>query len=126
MTWTELPIEIKLAMFLNQTLQGNAHNKEPFEKKIEADKDEGGFYWESSIEGEDFWIEILEYGNISHFYTKYPKIQVEIDSPQKVSECDTFCRKSLLGAKGIIRNKIKQNKKRIKILKDALDILLEE
>lgn len=82
-TWESLPIEIKLAMFLNQALQGNPHSKEPFKQYIKACGYAGGFYWEDSIEGEDFWIQVLEKGNLNYFYTEYPKSKVVVKAEGK-------------------------------------------
>ncbi len=80
MEWIQLPIEIKLAMFLNQSLQGNPHSKDPFVEYIGANKDNGGFDWCFSIEGTLFWDTILYEDNIDHFYTRYPKIQGEAEA----------------------------------------------
>ena len=149
MEWIQLPIEIKLAMFLNQSLQGNPHSKEPFLECIGSNKDNGGFDWNLSIEGTLFWDTILYEDNIDHFYTRYPKIQVEVEFGDMQDNCtlsmDEEIRKKKgksysfqfpdpsemlsfkdVAIKGLLKDKIKENKKRLKILNAALDILLKD
>ena len=152
MEWIQLPIEIKLAMFLNQALQGNPHSKDPFVEYIGSNKDNGGFDWDLSIEGNLFWDTILYEDNIDHFYTRYPKIQVEVEfgdmqgkgiltmseeiskkkgksySFQFSDPSEMLCKIPFkdLAIKGLLKDKIKENKKRLKILNAALDILLED
>ena len=149
MEWIQLPIEIKLAMFLNQSLQGNPHSNEPFVECIGSNKDKGGFDWDLSIEGNVFWSAILYEDNIDHFYTRYPKNQGEAEfgdmqgkgiltMAEEISKWkgksysvqfpDTSEMLSVkdVDIKGLLKDKIKENKNRLKILNAALDILLKD
>ena len=68
----DLPVEIQERMLDEQVRQGNPRNAEVFEKKTKADAQQGGFLWEQSVEGHDFWSKIIG-GIIAVFYEKYPK-----------------------------------------------------
>ena len=72
-TWNELPVEIQEKMLEHQVARGNKRDPEVFIKKINSLVSDGGFSWRITNEGHDFWIEIINNGNISHFYTLYPK-----------------------------------------------------
>ena len=72
-TWKELPVEIQDKMLEHQVAQGNKRDFKVFINNIASNIRKGGFYWTDSVEGEDFWIEIINDENISHFYTLYPK-----------------------------------------------------
>jgi len=69
----DLPVEIQERMLDEQVRQGNPRNAEVFEKNITALPLEGGFLWGSSVEGSDFWAEIIHNGDFVDFYKKYPK-----------------------------------------------------
>ena len=69
----ELPIEIQEKMLDEQVRQGNKRNAEAFENNIIANKRLGAFNWSESVEGYDFWEEIIQNGNFTIFYEKYPK-----------------------------------------------------
>lgn len=69
----DLPIEIQQRMLDEQERQGNPRNAKVFEKAITACSSEGGFTWEQSEEGFDFWYKITTNGNLAVFYEKYPK-----------------------------------------------------
>src|SRR5690554_1489884 len=68
-----LPVEIQEKMLDEQERQGNPRNAEVFEKNTKAGAIVGGFYWTDSVEGHDFWEEILLDDNFDLFYEKYPK-----------------------------------------------------
>ena|SRR5690554_4893683 len=69
----DLPVEIQDRMLDEQENQGNKRDAEVFEEEIAAGADGGGFTWEKSVEGTDFWRRIIMYGNFAVFYEKYPK-----------------------------------------------------
>ena len=64
----DLPVEIQERMLDEQVRQGNKRDAKGFEEDVTE-----GFSWDRSVEGFDFWDEILLDGNISVFYEKYPK-----------------------------------------------------
>ena len=69
----DLPVEIQQRMLDEQERQGNKRDAEVFEIKTSAAPREGGFSWDGSVEGYDFWYEIIHDGNFAVFYGKYPK-----------------------------------------------------
>ena len=72
-TWKELPVEIKDKMLEHQVDQGNKRDPEVFKNYRNANSYKKGFDWDKTPEGVVFWDIILNRGNISHFYTLYPK-----------------------------------------------------
>lgn len=77
MTWNKLPIEIKQEILNQQKLQQGYIDENIFISSIGAGRSGGGFTWEESEQGEDFWYEILEDNNIDKFYELYPKVIVK-------------------------------------------------
>jgi hypothetical protein len=71
--FNDLPVEIQQRMLDEQVRQGNPRNAEVFKERVIADDRGGGFAWEDSEEGLDFWEKIILYGNFAVFYEKYPK-----------------------------------------------------
>ena len=69
----DFPIEVVEKMIEEQVKQGNCPNVEVFQKYITADVDDGGFAWNQTDDGTEFWIEILDGGNFDLFFKKYPK-----------------------------------------------------
>ena len=69
----DLPVEIRKRMLDEQERQGNPRNAEVFKERVIADDRGGGFAWEDSEEGLDFWEKIILDGNFAVFYEKYPK-----------------------------------------------------
>ena len=69
----DLPIEIQQRMLDEQERQGNPRYANVFERDITAVLSEGGFSWEDSMEGFNFWKEIIWNRNFAIFYEKYPK-----------------------------------------------------
>jgi hypothetical protein len=67
------PIEVVEKMIEEQVKQGNCPNVEVFQKYITADVDDGGFAWNQTEDGVEFWIEIIDGGNFDLFFKKYPK-----------------------------------------------------
>lgn len=72
MDFKNLPVEIQERMLDEQVQQGNPRNAKVFETKIWANKRLGAFNWSESVEGYDFWEEIIQHGNLAVFYEKYP------------------------------------------------------
>ena len=57
--WVTLPKSIKTEMYREQARQGNDVDKYVFYKNILAKKSEGGFNWNDSIYGPEYWSKIL-------------------------------------------------------------------
>lgn len=73
MEWKELPKEIQEKMLYYQEKQIGKENESVFIAQLSAGKPEGGFTWEKTVEGHDFWKNILIHGNFKSFYEMYPK-----------------------------------------------------
>lgn len=69
----ELPVEIVEKMLENQVLQGNKRDATVFEKLLSTGYSDGGFTWERSPEGFEFWSDIINYKKYDVFFKKYPK-----------------------------------------------------
>ena len=69
----DLPVEIQERMLDEQVRQGNKRDAKVFEVDTSAGGSDGGFVWEDSVEGYDFWEEIIRSGDFAVFYEKYPK-----------------------------------------------------
>lgn len=69
----DLPVEIQERMLDEQVRQGNPRNAGVFEKDTSVSPLEGGFLWDESVEGYDFWDKIILRGDIAVFYEKHPK-----------------------------------------------------
>ena len=72
---TGVPTEIVEKMLYYQEQQGNKRDASVFEKLIRRDRRNGGFDWDKTPEGEDFWTDVLEYKKYSLFFEKYPNPQ---------------------------------------------------
>ena len=72
MTWKELPVEIQEKMLEEQVKQGNEGNENIFIYDLCSGKSSKGFTWGQTLEGDEFWKQILVKGKISIFYEKYP------------------------------------------------------
>lgn len=67
------PIEVVHMMVLNQRKQGNIANVKVFQYKANMNYSGGGFDWEKTDEGYDFWNKIIFEKNFNLFFNKYPK-----------------------------------------------------
>lgn len=74
--WNDLPLEIQNRMLEHQEKQGHLKNPDVFKKEIGAGLTKKGFVWEHTIEGVDFWFDILHHGKFNIFYDLYPKKNV--------------------------------------------------
>jgi hypothetical protein len=74
----DVPIEVIAKMLERQVEQGNKEDVSVFENSIN-----GGFDWDKSKEGKQFWTEVLMYDNFNHFFEKYPKQE---EQPQEEHE----------------------------------------
>lgn len=74
MTYSEYPAEIRALVKQRVEEAGNVYRPEVFDKNNAAGKSSGGFTWESTPEGQDFWREVLCRNDaFDLFFEKYPK-----------------------------------------------------
>ena len=67
------PHKVVAMMMTEQFNQGNPPNLEVFEKNVKTPRADGGFSWDITPEGGDFWIEVISYKNWEVFDKKYPQ-----------------------------------------------------
>ncbi len=67
------PKEIIRRMLEEQVMQGNARNKEVFEKCVVVARGEGGFTWCETVDGSAFWSRVIDSQIYDDFFKKYPK-----------------------------------------------------
>lgn len=89
MKWEDLPIEIQEKMLERQVEQGNPRDPEVFKDCISYGQSNKGFTWEATPEGHRFWEDILLRGDISTFYTKYPKSKLVFEGGKVAYHCET-------------------------------------
>jgi hypothetical protein len=69
----DLPIEIQNKMLDRQEEQGNKRDESVFIECIDSVSYIGGFDWHKTIEGSDFWGEVIMKGNHELFFEKYAR-----------------------------------------------------
>lgn len=81
MEWKELPIEIQNLILERQYEQVGIRNARIFKDNICAGAESDGFTWEHTIEGHDFWEDILDsyHGKVDGFYEKYPETSIQVN-----------------------------------------------
>lgn len=67
------PKEIVDKMLEYQVKQGNEKDVSVFENILDADRYFGGFTWRDTIEGSNWWSEVIDNKNFNMFFNKYPK-----------------------------------------------------
>lgn len=73
----DFPIEVVEKMIERQVEQGNKADVRVFQKTCLASRSEGGFSWYDTIEGWEFWNEVILDKNFDLFFAKYPKAEEE-------------------------------------------------
>lgn len=68
----ELPIQVRKVMLRHQKEQTGQENEDVFIRSITASSGSGGFDWDMSPEGMEFWDEVL-LDDVNAFYDLYPK-----------------------------------------------------
>lgn len=88
------PKEIVEKMLERQVEQGNPRDVSVFE--IDKYEEISGFSWEKTIEGDDFWCDIIDSKNFDVFFERYP-LTIEYDTPSSEGPKEelTFPRKML-------------------------------
>ena len=69
----DLPIEVVQKMVEEQVRQGNKADVGVFQKCTDSDKKHGGFEWEDTEDGFEFWAMFVLYKEFDEFFEKYPK-----------------------------------------------------
>ena len=67
------PQEVVEKMLERQVEQGNKRDLSVFEVCYNSDKNMGGFDWVATIEGDDFWGNVIHGENFSLFFERYPQ-----------------------------------------------------
>lgn len=69
----EFPLTVVQKMIEHQVMQGNPANVKVFQADPTAERSEGGFVWEDSPEGWDFWDKVIEGMEFNVFFERYPE-----------------------------------------------------
>lgn len=72
------PIEVVRKMVEEQIRQGNKADVEVFQKLSNVDKKHGGFEWEDTEDGYEFWNNVIIYKEFDEFFGKYPKPETTV------------------------------------------------
>lgn len=72
------PIEIVEKMIEEQVRQGNMANVKIFQKYKAADLRQGGFSWDRTDEGRQFWHRVVVCEDFDLFFEKYPKVDRKV------------------------------------------------
>ena len=67
------PIEVVHKMVDKQVKQGNKADVTVFQKEAYSNCDEGGFLWDKTEEGFDFWSDVIYIKKFGVFFDKYPE-----------------------------------------------------
>lgn len=84
------PQEIVERMLCEQEKQGNERDISVFEKEVEADVLIGGFEWDKSVEGEDFWAAVIDCRNFDIFFKKEAPQETKESIPQTEQDFKTL------------------------------------
>ena len=74
------PIEVVQKMVDYQFQQGNEPDVVTFQMNCFMSKFYGGFDWDETDEGADFWSKVIDLNNFDVFFKKYPK-KYTVDDP---------------------------------------------
>lgn len=67
------PIEVVQKMVEEQIKQGNECNIKAFQKSCISSDVEGGFNWNKTTDGHEFWYNVIYNQDFNVFFKKYPK-----------------------------------------------------
>lgn len=73
------PIEVVSKMVNRQVEQGNTPNVKVFQINPSASFYKGGFAWDMTVEGYDFWFKVIVHDMFDMFFKKYPEKAVVSD-----------------------------------------------
>lgn len=87
------PIEVVQKMVERQVEQKNEADVRVFQKILET-----GFLWSESVEGWDFWNDVIPNRNFDTFFKRYPKSTDSVITDQPITEqFDVVCIKKVIG-----------------------------
>lgn len=66
------PEEVVMMMLECQALQGNDRDVSVFERNRTACQSDGGFTWEETKDGSDFWYKVIDCRRFDIFFERYP------------------------------------------------------
>ena len=69
----EFPLVVVQKMIERQVMQGNPANVKVFQADTTAEQLDGGFEWENSPEGWDFWNDVIVNMEFNVFFERYPE-----------------------------------------------------
>lgn len=69
----EFPLAVVQKMIERQVMQGNPANVKVFQADTTAEQLDGGFEWEVSPEGWDFWDKVIAGMEFNVFFERYPE-----------------------------------------------------
>ena len=69
----EFPLAVVQKMIERQVMQGNPANVKVFQADTTAEQLDGGFEWEDSPEGWDFWDKVIAGMEFNVFFERYPE-----------------------------------------------------
>ena len=72
------PIEVVEKMLQKQYKQVNKKDITVFQTYKCSDKQNGGFRWEDTIEGHEFWSDVIRKENFDIFFERYPKVSKNV------------------------------------------------
>ena len=67
------PIEVVQKMLDEQFLQGNKVSLKVFQNKSNADRNHGGFNWDDTKDGREFWTKVINHKKFDKFFKRYPQ-----------------------------------------------------
>jgi hypothetical protein len=107
MKFKDLPIEIQNRMLDYQEAQGNNRDESVFIKDIWRISFRGGFDWHETIEGHDFWAEVIDEDNHKVFFEKYPTQNIpELKGIlMEVSDSEDFSKSYKMEVVGALKDK---------------------
>lgn len=83
---SDFPIEVVQKMVDYQIKQGNKPDVVTFQMNCFRSKFYGGFDWDETDEGENFWYDVIDANNFDVFFKKYPKKYTADDPGPKGKE----------------------------------------
>jgi hypothetical protein len=72
------PIEVVEKMLEKQYKQVNKKDVSVFQEYNRSDIQRGGFRWENTIEGYEFWNDVIYYKKFDRFFERYPKLSKNV------------------------------------------------
>ena len=67
------PVGVVMRMMEEQKNQGNKPDVKVFQRAANADSSDGGFHWDDTEDGYEFWEAVINFINFNKFYKKHPE-----------------------------------------------------